>query len=170
MSRGFVKEDDLEHAGTDLPERPISEHPNYVTPQGLRQLEHEAKKFDKERALLVAKKDDGIAKQKLAIVDRDLRYLSARLEKAILVEPSDQAKDIVLFGASIEVEDEEGKRHHFKIVGEDEANIVKNKVSWVSPLANALISNKIGDSVKWKRPAGDLYLEIISIDYLGIEA
>ncbi len=170
MSRGFVKEDDLEHAGTDLPERPISEHLNYVTPHGLHLLESEAEQLDKERAALVVKKDDGIAKQKLAIVDRDLRYLSARLEHAILVAPASQTQDVVLFGANVTVEDEEGESRHFMIVGEDEADIANNKVSWVSPLANALISHKIGETVKWKRPAGDLYLEIMRIDYLGMEA
>ena len=77
MSRGFVKEDDVEHAGTDLPERPLSALPNYVTPTGLSLLENEAKKLDKARALLVNLKDDNAAKQTLAVIDRDLRYLSA---------------------------------------------------------------------------------------------
>ncbi len=165
MSRGFVKEDDLEHAGTDLPERPISAHPNYVTPHGLEQLQRQAGALDKERALLVGQKENAIAMQKLAIVDRDLRYLSARLESALLVTPSNQAQDKVLFGATVEVEDEEGTKHRFSIVGEDEADINLHKVSWVSPLAHALIGHKVGDSVLWKRPAGNMQLEIINIDY-----
>lgn len=163
MSRGFVKEDDLEHAGTDLPERPLSDQPNYVTPHGLRLLEEEASKLDKERALLIERKDDDVAKQKLAMVDRDLRYFSAKLESAILVEPSKQSGETVLFGATVEVEDDEGNPHHFSIVGEDEANIAANKVSWASPLAKALIGHRVGENVVWKRPAGDLNLEIIKI-------
>jgi len=164
VSRGFVKEDDLEHAGTDLPERPISEHPNYVTPYGLKLLKDEAEKLDKERVLLVDRKDDSAAQQKLVMIDRDLRYFSARLEQAILVNPDKQSKESVLFGATVDVEDDDGQTYQFSIVGEDEADIAKNKVSWVSPLANALIGHRIGESVIWKRPAGDLNLEIIKIN------
>lgn len=165
MSRGFVKEDDLEHAGTDLPERPISAYPNYVTPEGLRQLESKASTLDKERSALITIKDDETAKQKLAVIDRDLRYLSARLEQAILVEPANQNKNTALFGATVTVEDEEGNFLKFHIVGEDEADIAQQKVSYISPIAKALIGRKVGDSVTWQRPAGLLQLEIIEINY-----
>jgi len=165
MSRGFVKEDDLEHAGTDLPERPVSQHPNYVTPTGLQQLEDEACALDKARVALVGQKENQTAKQKLAVIDRDLRYLSARLEQAILVEPAKQDKSTVLFGATVDVEDEEGDTLQFHIVGEDEADIAQQKVSYVSPIAKALIGRKIGDSVRWKRPAGTVELDIIEINY-----
>jgi transcription elongation factor GreB len=163
MSRGFVKEDDLEHAGTDLPERPVSALPNYVTPHGYWLLEQSAEKLDVERALLTGKDDDS-SKQKLAIIDRDLRYYSARLESAITVDHAQQSKDSVLFGATVDVEDEEGVTHSFSIVGEDEADVAENKVSWASPLAKALIGHKVGETVVWKRPAGDLNLEIIKIN------
>ncbi|MGV3581378.1 MAG: GreA/GreB family elongation factor [Methylophilus sp.] len=165
MSRGFVKEDDLEHAGTDLPERPISQHPNYVTPFGLKSLQDEANKLDLTREALIKLKDDTIAQQALAKIDRDLRYLSARLEQAILVDPTKQPKDSVLFGAKVEVEDEEGHHLQFTIVGEDEADISQHKVSYVSPIAKALIGRKIGDSVIWQRPAGNITLDIIDINY-----
>lgn len=163
MSRGFVKEDDLEHAGTDLPERPISALPNYVTPHGYWLLEQSAEKLDVERALFIGQ-DDDTSKQKLAIIDRDLRYLSARLESAIVVDHRQQNKDSVLFGATVKVEDDEGNVHIFNIVGEDEADVTENKVSWASPLAKALIGHKVGETVVWQRPAGNLNLEIIDID------
>jgi transcription elongation GreA/GreB family factor len=163
MSRGFVKEDDLEHAGTDLPERPVSEHPNYVTPSGLRQLEAELMRLEKLRAGLSPKKEDPVIQQQLAVIERDLRYFKARLEQAILVNPANQPKDKVLFGATVQIEDEEGVLHTFTIVGEDEADIAAQKVSWVSPLAKALLGHKTGDSVVWRRPAGDMTLEIIDI-------
>jgi len=73
MSRGFVKEDDLEHAGTDLPERPVSVHPNYVTPTGLALLEAQAQALAEERRSLNARKDDPSSNQRLAVVERDLR-------------------------------------------------------------------------------------------------
>lgn len=164
MSRGFVKEDDLEHAGTDLPERPVSEHPNYVTPSGLRQLEAESMRLEKLRAGLSQKKEDPVIQQQLAVIERDLRYFKARLEQAIPVDPVNQPKDKVLFGATVQMEDEEGVLHTFTIVGEDEADIAAHKVSWVSPLAKALLGHKTGDSVIWRRPAGDMTLEIIDIN------
>ena len=165
MSRGFVKEDDLEHAGTDLPERPLSPHPNYVTPLGLRQLQQQAAELEQVRQQLAPRKEDPAVNQKLAVTERDLRYFQARLESAIPVDPSQQTGDSVLFGACVTVEDENGDTHEFRIVGEDEADIAQNKVSWVSPLARALLGHKIGDSVIWRRPAGDLALEITGIRY-----
>jgi transcription elongation GreA/GreB family factor len=166
LSRGFVKEDDLELAGTDLLERPISVLPNYVTPNGLKQLKAIEGGLLNERELLAPKKEDPTAVQKLAMVDRDLRYIQARLEQAILVDTPNNEKPVtVVFGTKVTVEDDEGEQHHFQIVGEDEADIALNTVSFASPLANALIGHIIGDSVSWKRPAGDLNLEIITITY-----
>lgn len=170
MSRGFVKEDDLEHAGTDLPERPLSEHPNYVTPNGLQQLRLQAERLEVERQQLAPRKEDPVVSQRLGMVERDLRYFEARLNQVILVEPSEQQGDtVVLFGATVTAEDDEGKSHIFTIVGEDEADIAASKVSWVSPLARALLGHKAGDSVIWRRPAGNLALEIIDIKYADWE-
>ncbi len=165
MSRGFVKEDDLELAGTDLPELPISEHANYVTPQGLQQLEQLVEKLSNEHRTLSPKNEDPTAGQKLASIERDLRYYEARLEQTILVEPVGEKPTSVVFGTAVTVEDENGDQHRFNIVGEDEADASINKVSYVSPLAKALIGHKVGENVLWKRPAGDLTLEIIDITY-----
>ena len=165
MSRGFVKEDDLEHAGTDLPERPISEHPNYVTPLGLLQLQNQFEVLEHERQQLAPSKEDPVVSQRLGMVERDLRYFQARLETVVIVDPGTQPDDKVLFGATVEAVDESGDLHTFTIVGEDEADIAANKVSWVSPLARALLGHKLGENVIWKRPAGDLALEITNISY-----
>ena len=145
MSRGFVKEDDLEHAGTDLPERPLSLHPNYVTPLGLRQLQQQATELEQTRQQLAPRKEDPVVNQKLAVVERDLRYFQARLENAVLVDPAKQDGDNVLFGACVTVEDENGDTHEFRIVGEDEADPAKGSVSHVSPLARALVGKRVGD-------------------------
>ena len=165
MSRGFVKEDDLELAGTDLPERPISEHPNYVTPTGLAQLEAQVEALSTKHSTLSPQKEDPIISQQLAVIERDLRYFEARLEQAILVEAGQDEPTIVVFGTSVMVEDEEGNQHTFQIVGEDEADVNANKVSYVSPLAKALIGHRAGETVKWMRPAGNVLLDIISITY-----
>lgn len=180
MSRAFVKENDLEHAGIDIPERPVSNYPNYVTPAGLKQLEAEADKLERERAVIKSlqgaksgqtsslqnlSQEDPQVRQKLAVIDRDLRYIAARLSSAILVDNAAHSPDTILFGANVIVEDEDGIEHAFNIVGEDEADIAKNKVSYLSPIAKALIGRKVGDSVEWQRPIGNTQLTIINITF-----
>jgi len=100
----------------------------------------------------------------LGVVERDLRYIEARLENAILVEPIMQPKTTVIFGATVSIEDENGEHHRYTIVGEDEADVANHKVSWLSPIAKALLGHKLGEDVVWKRPAGDLHLEILAIN------
>jgi transcription elongation GreA/GreB family factor len=160
-----LNEDKFEQVGDELVERPVSPHPNYVTPTGLKQLQDGAAQLEALRKELTAKKDDPFALQRKAETERDLRYYAARLENAFAVDPAGQPDDEVRFGAIVDVEDEEGKSQQFAIVGEDEADIAQNKVSWVSPLAKALIGGHVGDSVKWRRPAGDMELEITRIRY-----
>ncbi len=164
MSRGFVKEDDLEHAGTDVPERPVSMQPNYVTANGYAQLQQQATALEQEILSLKSKQDESAAQQRLVIMNRDLRYVAARLESALLTKP-DAASSQVLFGAKVTVEDENGDSHTYEIVGEDETDIKANKVSWTSPLAKALIGHNVGETVVWTRPAGNSLLEIIAIKY-----
>ena len=165
MSRAFVKENDLEHAGIDIPERPLSGEPNYVTPNGLKLLNTQIDALEVEREHLKNKKDDPIVTQKIAIIERDIRYYAARIESAILTAPKDEDHSIVLFGAKVMVEDEEGKLSSYEIVGEDEANIHQGKVSYLSPLAEALIGAKLYDEVIWEKPIGDVYLTIQKIEY-----
>ena len=165
MSRAFVKENDLEHAGIDVPERPVSDEPNYVTPNGLKLLNVQIDALEVERGILKNKKDDPIAKQKIAIIERDMRYYAARIESAILTTPKEEDHSIVLFGAIVTVEDEEGNLSVYEIVGEDEADVHQGKVSYLSPLAEALIGSKLGDEVTWEKPMGDAYLTIQKIEY-----
>ena len=165
MSRAFVKENDLEHAGIDIPERPLSDAPNYVTPNGLKLLNEKIDMLEIERENLKQKKDDPIIKQKIAMIERDIRYYAARIESAILTNPKLEDHATVLFGAKVTVEEEEGKISTFEIVGEDEADIHLSKVSYLSPLAEALIGAKVGDEVTWEKPIGDTYLTIQKITY-----
>jgi transcription elongation factor GreB len=165
MSRAFVKENDLEHAGIDIPERPLSEEPNYVTPRGLKLLNQNIDDLEKEREALNDKKDDPMVRQKVAVIERDMRYFAARIESAILTNPKDEDPTHVLFGAKVTVEDEEGKLLNFEIVGEDEANIHEGRVSYLSPLAEALLGGAIGDEVLWEKPLGNSYITIQKISY-----
>ena len=161
MSRAFVKELD-EPAAERLPEKPQSPHINYVTPTGLAQLKTRVKDLIALRNALIDKDDLG-SQQQLKMVERDLHYYTERVNRAILVAPETQPADTVHFGATVEVEDSSGERLNFTIVGEDEADAAEGRISWVSPLAQALLNSRVGDLVTWKRPAGDKELEIVAI-------
>ena len=165
MSRAFINEDAQSEAQAELPERPQSPHPNYVTPQGLAALERRLADLLAERSAL---SDDAEAlshEAALRRIDRDARYVGARIDRAILVNPDGQPRDEVAFGASVRVFDTDGEERAFAIVGEDEADAAGGKVSWVSPLAKALLGARVDDTVTWLRPSGNVDLEILSIDY-----
>lgn len=166
MSRAFVKESETDAIVDDLPERQQSPHPNYVTPQGLTQLERDRAVLLEKRRQLLQGSDEDIAKaETLRHVERDIRYLDGRIERAIYIDPANQPHGEVAFGATVTVLDEDGQRHSFQIVGEDEANAPAGKVSWVSPLARALVGARTGGMVTWERPAGDKMLRVLSIRY-----
>lgn len=165
MSRAFVKDQDDDKAGDDQPDLPESPHPNYVTPAGLAALRERLASLEAERAQLSDEPETPEDKLALSQIDRNIRYVKHRIEHAIPVDPAAQPKDEVAFGAMVSVEDDDGAVREFEIVGEDEADAAIGKVSWVSPLARALTGAKVGQSVTWKRPAGDLDIEIRSIHY-----
>lgn len=166
MSRAFVKEPDDGGPPDALAERPISDHINYVTPAGLRQLQEEAAALQQRRLELLERGADALAEDELRHVDRDLRYLSLRIESAIVVDPAGQPRDEVAFGAAVTVAQAGAADRTFTIVGEDEADLASGKVSYVSPLADALLGAAVGDRVTWRRPAGDVELRVVAIAYL----
>jgi transcription elongation GreA/GreB family factor len=166
MSRAFVKEGDDDLSAGELPERPLSAHPNYVTPRGIELLQARVRALEVERDRLKAE-DDPMALQKLAEVKRDMRYYRAQLDRAQLVDPAGQPSDEVHFGASVSLRDETGKALVFHIVGDDEADVASGRISWASPLAKAMIGSRIGDIVKWQRPPGITELEVVDIRYDG---
>lgn len=163
MSRAFVKEqDDASHEA--LPEIPLSEHPNYMTAQGLARLRERLAQTQARHDASKASGDALSQQNELATLEREWRWLSARIASAIEVDLERQPHDRVAFGARVTVDSEEGEQH-YRIVGEDESDAEHGEVSYVSPLARALIGAQIGDSVIWKRPAGDLSIEVVAIDY-----
>ena len=142
MSRAFTREDDNENAIADIGERPVSPHRNLVTAVGLAQIEEEIAALRQE----LAKAEAGSDRQRIAVLSRDLRYWAARRENAELSEP-DPDSDVVRFGMTVTIEDEEGKRRAWKIVGEDEADAGHGSISHVSPMAQALFGKSVGDLV-----------------------
>jgi transcription elongation factor GreB len=166
MSRAFVKESDDDLTAGELPERPVPPHVNYVTPKGLEQLQARTRELDERHEKIKRTvEEDSEARQKLREIDRDLRYFRSQLERATLVDTVNQPRDQVHFGAIVKIEDEDGAQHEFSIVGDDEADVAKGLISWASPLARAMIGARIGDTVVWRRPAGEAEVYIVDIRY-----
>ena len=164
MSRAFVKENDLEHAGIDIPERPVSQLPNYVTPNGHKQLKETIHLIETEIKSIKELEHSPENKQNKMKLERDLRYYLKRFESAILIDKHEHSNK-VLFGAHVILIDENDETYKFQIVGEDEADIKQNKLSYVSPLAKELIGSSIGDEVIWQRADGNRVVFIDSINY-----
>jgi transcription elongation GreA/GreB family factor len=167
MSRAFVKDND-DAPDEPLPDRTVSEHPNYVTPRGLAQLGARREQLEAERLELARRaesEDDDSAADRLRYVDRDLRYYQRRLETAIEIGGSDRPADVVNFGAMITVREPRGAEERYTIVGEDETAPEEGLVSWVSPLGSALGSARVGQTVTLRRPAGALELTVVAIDH-----
>jgi transcription elongation GreA/GreB family factor len=144
MSVAFTREEDYEAQAADLPDRPISSHPNLVTASGLAAIEAE---LDAARAAYgAAQAQGGVSEDRTAMAraTRDLRYWSARRASAQLVEPAFE-KGLVQFGRTVEIERDDGRKQAFRITGEDEADPAKGSISYVAPLARALLGKRIGD-------------------------
>jgi transcription elongation GreA/GreB family factor len=154
MSRAFIKEPDGEDAVAELPERPISTHPNLVTAEGLAQIEGELTRSQHEHAAAQAASDRGA----IARAARDLRYWNARRASAQLAPPSADLTR-VHFGSTVTIVRDDGRRQTFRIVGEDEADPTRGTLSHVSPVARALFGKEIGDIIR----AGQSNAEIVDI-------
>lgn len=158
MSVAFTREEDLEATAADLPDRPISPHPNLVTPAGLAQIE--AALAAARSAYNAAQAHGSIEADRTAMAraTRDLRYWSARRATAQLVETDADGR--VRFGGSVTIEREDGRTQTWRITGEDEADPAAGSVSHVSPLAVALIGKRVGDEAV---VAGQT-VEIVAVD------
>ena len=146
MSVAFTREEDLEATAADLADRPISPHPNLVTPEGLAAIEAE---LASARAAYTAAQVQGSIESDrtaMARATRDLRYWSARRASAQLIAPTED-DGAVRFGGSVSIEREDGRAQTWRIVGEDEADPAAGSVSHVSPLARAVMGKRVGDEV-----------------------
>ncbi|MRL69738.1 transcription elongation factor GreA [Brevundimonas sp. SPF441] len=146
MSVAFTREEDLEATAADLADRPISPHPNLVTPQGLAMIEAEL--VSARAAYTAAQVQGSIESDRTAMAraTRDLRYWSARRASAQLIAPTED-DGAVRFGGSVSIEREDGRAQTWRIVGEDEADPAAGSVSHVSPLARAVMGKRVGDEV-----------------------
>lgn len=143
MSRAFVREDDA--SAESLPERPVSEHPNYVTTEGLHRIEAEIAELERTGDEARQQQDEDA----LARIERDLRYWLQRKASARVVE-ANPSSDQVRFGVRVKLRDERGDEHSFRLVGEDEAEPTAGLISWVAPLAQQLLGRELGDEITWQ--------------------
>ncbi len=156
--------------------------PNYITPAGYDRMFAEAEQLQKvERPRVVQEVQDAAAqgdrsenaeyiygKKRLREIDRRLNFLAARLRQAQVVDPATQTGDRVLFGATVELEDEEARTVEYLIAGEDEVAPGEGRISWRSPLGRALLRKSAGDTVSVKRPGGDaMEYTVLSVRFGG---
>ena len=158
------------------------DRPNYITPKGYKSLQEELNHlWKKERPEIVNvvswaasngdRSENGdylYGKKRLREIDRRVRFLRKRLEKARVVDPADQPnKDKIFFGATVTYENSREEEVTIQIVGEDEADSLNGKISWISPVARALMKAEEGDLVVVRTPAGEDELEVINVSYDG---
>jgi transcription elongation factor GreB len=155
--------------------------PNYITPEGARRLADELVRLRTvERPRTVQEVADAAAqgdrsenaeyiygKKRLREIDRRLNFLAKRLDKAVVVDPREQRGDKAFFGATIEVEDEDGGRRTYVLVGEDETDSSRGRISWRSPVGRALLGKRKGDIVVVHRPAGAVEIEVVAVRYVA---
>jgi len=153
--------------------------PNYLTPEGAKKLQAELNQLlNVQRAKVVHEVAEAAAqgdrsenaeyiygKKKLREIDRRIRFITKRLDSAVVVKQEEAAHSEVRFGATVDVEDENGKKSCYLIVGPDEANPSDGKISFQSPLGRALMKRKVGDIVTVTRPAGEIEIEVKAIRY-----
>jgi transcription elongation factor GreB len=168
MSRAFVRESDV----PQLPELPAQISPlpagakNYLTPSGAERLRAELTRLlETERPRLAsAPLDDTDAKRELQILDQRIRYLQESLRTAEITPRPAGPADTVRFGATVTLR-EKGAENRYRIVGVDETDLDRNWVSWLSPIARALMNARVGDRVQFKAPRGMRELEIVAVEY-----
>lgn len=185
MSKAFTRESDQEQEldaeeaeQEALPGAPPGSK-NYMTPGGAARLRQELHELLHEKRPEVVRTvswaasngdrsenaDYTYGKRRLREIDRRIRFLTRRLDLAEVVDPARQSSDQVLFGATVTVRDEEDRERTFRIVGIDETDVSAGKVSWISPIARALLGARVGDVVTFKSPKGEEELEVIRLRY-----
>jgi transcription elongation factor GreB len=180
MSKAFTKETDADDEQENpLPELPASGK-NYITPQGYARLRAELLQLiDEERPKVVEvvhwaasngdRSENGdyiYGKKRLREIDRRIRFLTQRLELAEVTDPAvHHGRDQVFFGATVSYAEESGQERTVTIMGIDEADSAQAQVSWISPIARALLKAREGEVVKLVTPAGAQEIEILRVSY-----
>ena len=185
MNKAFVREsdgDDEEALSPSLKLPPGSK--NYITPAGHARLKEELVQLVKREGPNVVesvawaaangdRSENGdyiYGKRRLREIDRRIRFLTKRLDIAEVVDPLRQGdNDQVFFGAQVTIADSGGEENTYTIVGVDEADVMRGRISWISPLARALIKSREGDSIRFQSPVGIREIDILAVVYKEID-
>jgi transcription elongation factor GreB len=190
MNKAFVKENETEEDTEDCSEgngnQPTlpPDTKNYMTPPGYRKLRDEFEhlvKIERPEVVKVVswaagngdRSENGdyiYGKKRLREIDKRIRFITKRLDNAVVVDPAQQANlEQVFFGAKVTIFDNDGTEAIYRIVGIDEANVGEGKISWISPLARALMKAREGDVVRFESPSGMREIEVVEIHYGALE-
>jgi transcription elongation factor GreB len=166
MSRGFVKEDDQEEIPI-VPQRAFLPEgvTNFVTPSGMEQLLEEKEALIRERDSISGSSDN---EKRIAqnYLNARLQLLNDRISSAQIVHPEQQPQNEIRFGATVTLKAEASQKiQTFRIVGVDEADISKGKISFLSPISRLLINKKTGEKIVLKRDREDISYQIMEINY-----
>lgn len=180
MSKAFTKETDGDEAEQEETDALPAHLKNYCTPAGLKALQDELRVLLREERPKVVevvswaagngdRSENGdyiYGKKRLREIDRRVRYLTKRIENAEIVNPRQQKKtDQVFFGATVTFVRESGAEQTVTIVGIDEADLANGKISWLSPVAKALMKMRVGNTIELRTPAGVDAIEVLAIHY-----
>jgi transcription elongation factor GreB len=164
MSRGFVKEGDQEEPIVVPPRASLPDNEiNYVTPRGKELLNEEKRTLENQKASLKIE-DETERRRELSFIDAKLKLLMKRLKTAQVINPKTQTPGEVRFGAEVDFT-MNGARQRFQIVGVDEANVKEKKIAFISPIAKAMTSRKIGESFDFKLGEEVRLIKIIDVQY-----
>lgn len=184
MSKAFTKEDtDFEEDG-DIDEPKSIPGKNYITPSGYKKLQDEYKHLKYKERPEVCKvvqwaaengdrsenADYTYGKKRLREIDKRLRFLMKRIQAAEVIDPTQVKSDSVMFGATVTIRYEDDSEKTYSIVGMDEVDVSKGKISWISPLAAALMKSKEGDIVQFRSPKGLQEIEILGVKFVAIDS
>ncbi|MBX7138639.1 MAG: transcription elongation factor GreB [Oligoflexia bacterium] len=185
MSKAFTKEDDLEldlDREDELDQPPVPRGKTYITLHGANRMRNELKELRYKTRPEITKivswaagngdrsenGDYTYNKKRLRDIDRRIRFLSKRLESAEIIDPTQITADHVLIGATVTIRDEEDLERTYSIVGIDEVDLAKHRISWASPLGAALLKTREGDLITFNSPRGAQEIEIVKIEYKEI--
>ncbi|HXV07401.1 MAG TPA: transcription elongation factor GreB [Burkholderiales bacterium] len=183
MSKAFVRESESDDTAPLVAAEPSAPPRNYITPAGFARLDAERKQLvEVERPQVVRtvawaaangdrseNADYQYGKKRLREIDRRVRFLIKRLEGATVVNNAGRDEERVFFGATVHVRTRDGGERQVSIVGADEVDAARGRVSWLSPIARALLKARAGDTVTLRTPAGHEELEILDVSYPGID-
>ena len=169
MSKAFTRE---ENDGPDIPDLPplssalLPGARNYITAAGAERLRDELQRaVEITRPPLASSSDDPDAKRQLVKLDQRIAQLEKALQSAEIIATPKGAAETVRFGATVTVRESDGNEVSYRIVGVDETDSDRGWVSWVSPIAKALINGKRGEHIRFRFPSGEETLEILDIRY-----